>query len=95
MYDIIETDTCSCCSDLNHQRIIQTVKSLIEAADYLATGYNNDQLLEGLFDDIVIENETNKYTASECLKAVGYTKKILCDMKNTRLNETRKWLNLS
>jgi len=93
-YDIIDTDTCSCCSDLKHERKIKTVGSLLEAADYLASSHDNNQLLEGLFDDIVIKNRSSTYSASECLKVVGYNKQVLDGMKKKKRTEVLKWLNL-
>jgi hypothetical protein len=96
MYDIIEDiEACSCCSRLKHEKKIKTVGSLIEAADYLANNYYNDQLLSGLYDNIIIKKENEKYSASECLKSVGYNKQVLNGIANKKKLDALKWLNLS
>ena len=56
-----------------HERKIKSVGSLVDVDNYLVDNYYNSQLLEGLFDKIIVKNINSRYTSSECL-AVGYTK---------------------
>lgn len=93
-FDIIDTESCTCCETLNYERKITSVNSLIEAADYLFNHYDSEQILEGLFNEIVIRNIDSTLSASECLKFVGYTKEILDVKKKEKDMKIRQWLNL-
>lgn len=97
MYLIIDTETCDCCSNLEHKRLLGKSNSLQAAADYLIEHYDNDQLFEDCFDKVVIRNTKSNecWTASECLQKMRYIPKIVAAKAAVRLKMAKEWLKVA
>ena len=95
-FTVVDEDTCECCSNMESPRTLVAVGSLRAAADYLVTHYDNEQLLDGLFDEVVVRRPDAPGTpASRVLQEVGYTKDVLASMAAERREATKRWLNLA
>ena len=93
---LIDTDTCSCCSDLEHERTLGAFDSNRDACDHLAAGYNHKQLMDGTFDTIVLQGPDGRRTpASGVLHGMGYTADVLAHMAAEKQRATMRWLNLA
>jgi len=104
LFNIIDTETCSCCDDLKHERIIKSCNSLFEVIDYLIdsdyytllNSFKEDES-ESIEEDectIIVKNGNKIYSLCEILKMTGITKEIIKSVKNNKEKVVKEWLNL-
>ena len=92
---LIDTDVCDCCSGMAHERTLGAFGSDRAACDHLAAGHDHAQLLDGLFDEIVLQGPDGRRTpASVALRAAGYTADVLARMAAEKRRAALRWLNL-
>jgi hypothetical protein len=56
MYAVVDTETCTCCDGMKHERIEREFDTQEDAVRYVLDHHNVEQLFEGLFDDVVIRH---------------------------------------